>query len=186
VEYEIYGFEYDDFFTPVKVDTIHYFLKEVIDSTFYDAELRPSFKILRYQRAANDTAVYQLSDVWYATKSAQRLEVVEENLRLIKLIFPVRFGAFWNGNALNTEPEQTYRLGYVNKPEMLSGMNFSSVVQVVQAYEENLIEKQFQEERYAKGVGLIYKKVLDVKTEVSGEVRSGIDVSWKAIAYGVE
>jgi hypothetical protein len=185
VEYEIEAFYYDDFFTPVKIDTLHFFCREVLDSSFLDAAQRKSFKVLRYTKEEVDDT-YALSDVWYATRTNDRLEIVEENVRFIKLTFPLRFGNVWDGNALNTSPKENYQVGYIGKPEVLNGMPYKEVVQVVHFYEENLIEKRFQEERFAKGIGMIYKKSLDVRTEVGGGIQSGFDISWKAINYGKE
>jgi len=41
-----------------------------------------------------------LKNVWYSVKTDKNVERVEENIRYIKLIFPIRNNAKWDGNAL--------------------------------------------------------------------------------------
>jgi len=98
VVYQVDSISYDDFFTPVKIDTAHFQLKEVIESVFTDNEGRASERIERYVRYA-DTLPWSLRDVWYQTRSTTKAEKVEENVRFIKLTFPTQNNQKWNGNA---------------------------------------------------------------------------------------
>lgn len=184
VEYEVEEVKYDDFFEPVKIDTFRYQLKEVLDSAFEDNSNRPSNRISRY-RKDHDTLSWVLTDVWYSTKTEQRLEVIEENQRYIKLAFPLRLYKRWDGNAFNAEEEQSYFLEELGKTEQINGLSMDAVLKVVKQDEKNLIEIKYAEERYARGIGLVYRQETDLNTEISGEISSGRTFTMKIASHGM-
>lgn len=53
VVHQVDSISYNDFFTPVKIDTAHFQLKEVIESVFTDNEGHESERIERYVRYAD-------------------------------------------------------------------------------------------------------------------------------------
>ena len=97
VIYQVDSISYNDFFNPVKIDTTHFQLKELVQSHFTDNEGRESDRLERYVRK-NDSLPWVLRDVWYQTRTSTKAEKVEENVRFVKLIFPVEVNQKWNGN----------------------------------------------------------------------------------------
>ena len=104
----------------------------------------------------------------------------EDNLKFIKLIFPVKNGSYWDGNELfdsdNTiiyiagEPIKMYDLWNYRYAEIdgqftVNGVLYDDVVTVLQTDTENSIEKRYSEEKFAKGKGLIYKKMTILNTQ---------------------
>ncbi|MFN5324001.1 MAG: hypothetical protein ACK5C5_03705 [Bacteroidota bacterium] len=143
-------------------DTIHYQLREVVESEFSDLEGRPSLRIERYVR--EDTAsAWFIQDVWSSTLLGDRFEKNEENTVYIKLRFPIKDGLEWNGNLLNQFPAQTYRFTSINIPTVVSGLTFDSTLTVLQNDYEDLLEKKYEVEQYAAGVGLVYKEQIHIE-----------------------
>lgn len=138
---------------PINVyDTQRYYLKEKIESTYYDETGNTVFRIERYQR--NDTtSAWEIKDVWMAQYFKNQAHKVEENVRFVKLIFPNVKNAKWDGNAFNTNDKQIYYIENVD----VSWKNFNLTCLVIQQNKESLIDKYYQTERYAKNIGLIEK-----------------------------
>ena len=84
---------------------------------------------------------------------------VEENIRYVKLVFPLKINLKWNGNAYNTNETQLY---YIKELDSRWN-NFEKTCLVIQKEKESLVDKYYQTERYAKNVGLIEK--IDIKIE---------------------
>jgi hypothetical protein len=181
IEYEIDSIVYNDFTN--SIDTTHYYLKEVIESEFNDAAERPSFRIERYKRkTTNDN--WEVSDVWFGVKNNASLEKIEENQRIVKLIFPVKNGSRWDGNKYNTLGKQDFEYQNKDLPLTFGNLNFDSTVVIKQFENINLIEKKEFKEIYARNTGMIYKEMIEIKTEVNGTIKSGYRYYQTIIAYG--
>lgn len=181
IEYEVDSISYNDFTN--SIDTAHYFLKEVIESEFNNSAEMPSFRIERYKRNTTSDD-WEISDVWFVIKNNTSIIRVEENIRYVKMIFPVKNGSRWNGNNYNSFEEQNYE--FTNKDEFfkVGQLNFDSTVTIKQFENINLIEKQEFREIYARNIGLIYKEMIDIKTEVNGTIKSGYRYYQKIKSYG--
>lgn len=168
--YEVEDIVYDDF--NQTIDTNTYEIMEVFSRKLLDLEGNKSFELKRYKRL-NESFSWQLLDVWQTTPLATRVEQVEENLRLIKLIFPVAVGADWDGNAFNSLNEEEFEVVSYNADTAIKELNGLSVVRVNHYNEANIIEEKASYERYAKGVGMVNKffKYLDLQKD-SGLIRT--------------
>ncbi|MCX7696598.1 MAG: hypothetical protein N2Z72_02760 [Bacteroidales bacterium] len=184
VIYEVDSIFYDDF-TGIS-DTFHFLLKEVFESEFIDEEGRRNLRLERYVKW-NDSSDWVLRDVWYVHKNSMHVEKIEENIRFIRLIFPVRENESWDGNAMNSMNEQKYYYKNVDKFYAIdSVLSFDSTVVVVQNKIQNLLEEKDQFEVYARGVGLIYKNYKDVGKELTtGQIKKGLHYSWKIIQWKI-
>jgi hypothetical protein len=94
------------------------------------------------------------------------LDKNEDDLHFIKLVFPIIEGKTWSGNkqiAAIDENEYlkdwVYVYQNVDKPFTIGAETFDSTLLVLQVDDENLIEKKYAYERYAKGVGMIAKEI---------------------------
>ena len=166
VTYSVDSFYYSATNYPtISIDTIHYEIKELIDTSFIDNEGRTSYRIERYRRA-NSTDNWALDRIWSANNNNIILDKNEDDLHYIKLVFPVSEGKTWNGNGMIVAQDEneylkdwTYKYVDVNTPFVIGAETFDSTLTVMQIDDENLIEKKFAYERYAKGIGMIYKEI---------------------------
>jgi len=181
VVYDVDSFFYDDFDN--SIDSSFFQIKEVVDSKFTDLEGDEAFKIIRY-RKISDTTGWVLTDVWSSKLITTNFQKVEENVRLLKLIFPIRGNATWNGNALNNDGEMTYEYTAIDQSETIGGNVLSNVLTVLQFEEINLIEEKVFEEKYAKGLGMVYKRSLNrTRKSLSGHWL-GFDVTMTLSSFG--
>lgn len=173
-------------------DTAHYFLKEVVDSTFLDAEGETGYRIVRYKRDSTNQE-WILTDIWSAKLSPNNAERIEENLRYVKLAFPISRFSNWDGNALNNLDEWRFSYDSLYIPRQYGDLNFQETVTVDERFFLTEVNDEFAYEVYAKDVGLIFRhhKVLFTRpsylnNRVAQNIISGYEYKWEVIAYGME
>ncbi len=184
-DYRIYDVDstfYDDFLDSTFNTTFQ--LKEIYDSYFTDSQGRKCIRIERWVKMT-DTTDWYLRDVWYSCINNFRAEKFEENVRLVKLAFPISNSTEWDGNAFNDLDAQIYEYENIDENYFAGGQLFDSTVTVIQDFAFNLIEEKDQFEVYSREIGLIYKRFKDIgKDFVTGNVVSGVDFTYELTEYG--
>lgn len=196
--YDVDSTYYDDF----SHDTLNYKfrIKEKFEENYIDNQGRNAIKIIRYIKKYNpfvsyDNIAWTIKDVWSCIKTKTTYEVVEENVRLIKLIFPVKVDDYWNGNAQNTIGEWNYKYKYIDNSETINGSFFEKVLFVEQKDDKlkNVIHRQYYIEKYAKNIGLIYREIKDLYSNtvllnvpVEQRIEKGIIYKQTYITHGIE
>tara|TARA_Y100000389_G_scaffold199787_1_gene238850 strand:- start:72 stop:734 length:663 start_codon:yes stop_codon:yes gene_type:complete len=142
-------------------DTVSYYLKEVISEKFLNLEGDSAYRIERFWKT-DSMDNYEIKDIWVANKSLNFAQLVEENIRFTKLIFPFDVNVVWDGNAFNNQQSQEYRIESINIPYNVNGLSFDSSITVIQNYKSNLLEYENSKEIYVIGVGLVYKEDIEV------------------------
>ncbi len=163
-----------------KDTTVKYQAKDVVDAAITDNSGRPSWRIIRYLNDTTASGTWKPDITYLVTASANTLEVVENNLRFIKLKSPFSEGYTWKGNSYintqspgnpNTDPNYYYLENWdytyanVDQPYPAFSTSVENTVTVNQRDEilgtpdnvDAYSERNFSQEVYAKGVGLIYK-----------------------------
>ncbi|MBC7937884.1 MAG: hypothetical protein H7Y86_21260 [Rhizobacter sp.] len=162
------------------LETRTYEVKYLVDAAINDINNRPSFRIVRYIKKPGN--VWQGDATFLATPTSQGLEFVENNLRYIKLRLPIRDGYTWLGNSyidtysLNSEvkylADWDYMYDSVGVAATVGDYNLDDVIKVEQRDEIigdptdplNLYyETNYGMEKYARGVGLVYRKFLHIE-----------------------
>lgn len=178
VEYEVDSIRYSFLNPGVQIDTIHYYIKEVVGDTFTDDIGQLNYRIWRYRKDSAN-APWHVDRAWSLLTTTTNLQKNEDGLRYIKLTFPPRPNKSWNGNlyidALYDDPLSPsgfeYLLGWeyeytaVDQGTTINGFVFDSTLTVLQADDENLLEKTYSVEVYAKGVGLVSKELMFLTTQ---------------------
>ena len=159
-----------------------YQVMEQIDSSYLDGEGDQAWRISRYYRTDSASA-WSFTSVWSAKRLNNSAQKVEENIRYIKLSFPVKLNKSWNGNLYNFFPEEDYTYTEVNEPLSLSNLEFDSSLTVVQLEDFNLIHRIFKQEKYATGVGLIYSERDSLNINALGNITNGFEFRQQVIGY---
>jgi hypothetical protein len=154
---------------------VTYQVKYLTDSLITDNLGRPSYRIFRYIRK-NDAQPWVPDASFLATNTNNQFEFVENNLRYIKLQLPIADYTNWKGNRYIDTYSANSLLRYldnwdytyvnVNQPDSIGNMNFDSTITINQRDEiigipgeaSSYSEINFGQEKYAKGVGMIYRK----------------------------
>lgn len=179
----IHGFDDDNTNNPDSlIDTFHYEVKEVIDSSFIDGEGELAWRISRYYRDSA-SADWTFTSLWTAKRTNQSAQKVEENIRYVKLSFPVKLNKTWNGNLFNYFPQEDYTIEDANIPLTIGGFNFDSSVTVLQLEDYNLIHRLFKQEKYVYGVGLAYRQRDSLNINALGSITNGIEFRQSLIDY---
>lgn len=182
--YECDSIIYDDF--NQSIDTNSFLIKEYFQSTFVDNSGRNAIRVERWKKPA-DTLNWFLKDVWSLVKTNVQVEKVEEDVRFIKLVFPVRSALQWNSNALNSLDSRTVAYSKVHEVFSTDSMQFDSTITVENIDPTNLVSEYRNTEVFAKNVGMIYKKFVDVKYIVpTNQIKSGVVFTMKATEIGTE
>ena len=142
-------------------DTVTYYLKEVISEKFLNLEGDSAYRIERFWKT-DSIDNYEIKDIWVANKSLNFAQLIEENIRFTKLIFPFDVNVVWDGNVFNNQQSQEYRIESINTPYNVNGLSFDSSITVIQNYKSNLLEYENSKEIYVIGVGLVYKEDIEV------------------------
>jgi len=177
----------DIVFTSIGTDTANYFLKEIITEDFFDDEGNLVQRLERY-KADSLNGDFTISDAWVIAKSQTNAVKTEENIKYIKLQFPVKEFSFWNGNAYNTEDELSYSYDSLFTPREFNQLQFDSTIKVNQLDNFNAVEYQMWNEIYAANVGMIYKEYIDLSINQFNvnDINEGRKLFMTVVEYGKE
>lgn len=155
--------------------TISYLAKEVVEDSISDNLGRPSFRVTRYLSDTNGISEWTPSIAFMVTPLSGSVEVVENNLRIIKMVTPVQDYISWLGNSyLDTKNDSAltfmdgWNYTYMNEGlpyDVLAG-TIPQTVTVNEADESfvtpdnSYIQTVYSQEIYGKGIGPIYKKFI--------------------------
>lgn len=164
-------------------DTNVYYLMEKCGGVFVDNVGDTMRKIERYVRnSLSDNWLQSNTHVAYVKNNEAIL--VDENVRYLKLQFPLELGKTWNANKYNhIDTVQTLLSKVVQlNVSVAEPMAFDSVVVVERINESNIVSKKLQQEVYATNVGLVQRQIIDV---YSGEFDANVPIEHR-ITKGTE
>ncbi len=157
-------------------DTLTSQIKEIIAEKIIN-DTDTLYRLVREWRRSKDNE-WVSNTVWWVTNDNNRLIQAEENLKFIKLTFPVKEKTDWDGNAFFDDKtklivgeesmeffkEWNYQIESI-QPETINGENFAEVVTVQEANFETAIELRQSTAQYARGIGLVARsqKILDTQ-----------------------
>ena len=163
--------------------TYRYQVKETIDSSFVDGEGETAFRIRREWRD-HDTLPWDFQSIWTGKRNANSAQKVEDNIRFVKLSFPVTSHQTWNGNALNALPAEDYSFSNVHAPLSAGPFVFDSTVTVTQYELISLINRIVRKEQYALHVGLVWRQRDSLNVNSLGETVNGLELLQVINSYG--
>ncbi|MEO6188069.1 MAG: hypothetical protein ABIO82_06955, partial [Ginsengibacter sp.] len=137
------------------------------------------YRILRFIRE-DASQQWTPNNTFMVVPTTNSVEVIENNMRYLKLELPVKQDFSWKGNSfIDTYSNYTdvkyledwdYIYDSVGIPLTLNSLSFDSTIKVMQRDEflgqdpsisgTQYAEKNYALEKYAKGVGLIYREFL--------------------------
>lgn len=145
-------------------DTVIYQLKEVVaDSSIVGDET--SYRLDRFRRA-NQTEPWVIDSVWSARLNTYQAIVVEHNVPIIKLSFPLVEDKRWDGNAMNSIDFDEFKIKNLGMPYQTNGIDYPNTLQM---FKEDLrdprgiTQDDYHVEVFSAGLGLIYRLDEDLK-----------------------
>ena len=197
VVYDVDSTLWDDF---LKVKTLHHYqMRYLCVDTFRDNQFRVSYRMDVAIRL-NNTLPWKEHHVFYVTETSTHLEYVEDNLRFIKLVFPISNNITWDGNSMIPTSDQDYTyfqgwlykyanrgLGYNNGSTYYD--NAVTVTQIDDAlsdpelHPDTYAYKTFSEEVYGFDIGMIYREMTHWTYQPTIGYRSGYSVIMRAVDH---
>lgn len=183
ITYRVDSLVFPDFGRSIEIHK--YQQKHVIDAQFTDNLGRPSFRVFRYISDSTGTQPWKSNGSYFITLLDDQMEIIEDNLRFIKLHVPFNIGFSWKGNAhLPQDPYYTLFGPFGNDDDMDDwqftydsfepSFNFQNQdytnVWTVDAVDEldnvPIADPNFYAfrnrslEKYSKGIGLVYRELV--------------------------
>lgn len=158
--------------------------KQEVAAQLTDNPGQISYRINRYLRDSAGTGQWRVAGSYLITPSEKTVEVVENNLRTVRLALPVKQDFAWRGNQyLPFAPysafydfrsdtnfdlsDWDYYYETVSETLVLNGQTINDIVTVKHIDEETtsngdifLTGKTYSEDKYAKGIGLVYQELV--------------------------
>ena len=182
-------------------------VKEEIVKMDTDLSNRPRYHVHHYEKSEFTETWSGISPrTWYTIKTDLQVERVEENLRFIKMTFPISAETNWYGNhQIDTNEERwrhyadwEYKYEDIGDAYTLSnGNSFDNTVTVTIFESQSLINathKRFIKEVYAKDVGLVFREITNLRLSASelpsldefpwpDRANDGTIVKWELLEY---
>lgn len=169
-EYEVYEIRY----LAVDIsDTLSYQLREEVRESFNNEGSQAN--IIHRLIRENASQEWELDSVWSARVETDRAISVENNVPIVKIVFPSIRERTWNGNLFNTRSEDEFRVIEFDPtqednntsfqvPIPGRAISFSEVLVIEQNEEEdNITFRDNRLEVYKDSVGLVFKQYDVVK-----------------------
>lgn len=175
--YIIYRMDSLKFINVGSEDTvISYLAKEVVEDSISDNLGQPSYRVVRYLSDTTGSSGWTPSIAYMVTPFKGSVEVVENNLRIIKMVTPVQDWISWLGNIYLDTKSDTSAIAYMDgwnytyantgQPfDVLAGtipvtVTVNEADAVTGSPNGSFTQTIFSQEVYGKNIGPIYKKFL--------------------------
>jgi len=157
------------------IETHSYQVKYETDALITDNLGRPAYRIIRYIRNT-PTGPWLSDNTFMAVNTTNSLEFIENNLRFLKLKLPIRDNYSWKGNtyidtySLNSDvkylDDWDYMYDSVGVQQKVGTLTLDNCLVVNQRDEvvgnpldpNSYSEINIGQEKYAAGIGLVYRK----------------------------
>lgn len=176
-KYITYNLDSTVFVNLGRLKEVHnYQVKYVVDAQITDNLGRPAYRIFRYIRKTSANP-WVTDNTFTAVNTGSTYEFIENNQRYVKLALPIKDSFSWKGNTfIDTESLNSpfrylsgwnYTYANIAQSLTLGTKTFSNTITIKQADEvagdpspnpTNFSEVTFGQEKYAKGIGLVYRK----------------------------
>lgn len=164
--------------------------EQIVDSTLLiDGQVQYE---VRRERRQDENSTWEIDSVWTARVSTNRAILIENNVPLVKLVFPIENQLTWDGNAYNTREFDEYRYDRTLADTVLHDQSYENLWTVVQSdFGTDILGRNDRYEVYAPNVGLIIKKSIiwnfcqsDCSSE--NQIVAGRELLQSIISYGKE
>ena len=154
-------------------DSSSTFVRELVSDTLRDQNGQLQYLIERSERKSpNDP--WQLRHIGAALRNSSQAIRIENNLRFLKLIFPMDRRSEWDGHIWIDENREIeiagermrpfanwlYEVDSIDIQASVGPFLFDSTLVVTEVDENNIIERRLSRLRYAKNVGLVWREQL--------------------------
>ncbi len=174
------------------ISTAEYLVKEVAEDSITYADGSTRIVLGRYSADLNATK-WQKDSLWAVLKDASKIVVSESNVDFIKMVFPMKENITWDGNAVNGNESESYRIEGIGKSYEYDTLSFTNTLTVVQADlldPAKITSDDYRVEVFAADIGLIHKVNIRINycstCVENGKIDDGFIFEQKLIEIGKE
>lgn len=162
--------------------TNRYQVRHVVEGPATDNLNRPTWRINTYLNDSTASGPWVLNGFYMITPLEKRAEVIENNLRFIKLQLPVRENFTWRGNSFlpdrpysdvfatsidenmdlwdytYTGINQSERIGSADLPDVTTILHIDESRNVPMVTDTIYASREYSLEKYAKNIGMVYRE----------------------------
>ena len=172
-------------------DTTLFYLREVLIDSFSTGD---RLTYLLQREIASDTSFdWQIDSLWLVRQEENRIVLIQNNIPLVILSFPVEAGRVWDGNLFNNTDRKDFSYDETDFDELLVNETLTGKIDLIKVIisdiPRNIVNQNEQWEVYGKEIGLIEKKSIilnlcTVECDSSGQIESGRFPSQQLIDNG--
>jgi hypothetical protein len=167
-------------------DTTAYQMQAIFGDTIHDLLDSVNFRIF-YSTRANSSSAWGSQYGTYGLRTLTNLQVIENDLRFIKLTFPPQLNGTWNGNLyIGTDPNDpsdpynifagwNYYYENCDTTITIGPQTYNNCIIVSEVNNVNVISKTVRTEIYAPAVGMIYQEWIAINNQNSNNIMLGWD-----------
>ena len=156
-----------------KTDTITFWIKETIESLFLDQENDTAYRI-QIDHSIDNGESWEFHHYAVLKEDDFGIERTDFDVKKVKLSFPVQNNKRWDINMFNNQDAQYGYYIRIDEPFYTDNSVFDKTVTIKIADRQDIIFTQFEEEIYARGIGLIQRQFKDIETQ-PGKYKDGIE-----------
>ena len=163
------------------------FIKEELIEVISDSEDSRKYKLQRSYRK-DSLSQWWIKSIWTTQGDDRRAIRSEGNLSFVKLVFPAIDGTKWDGHIFFDDEKEfpvaaenltiykdwEYKMKDVGT-KTVGNILYAEVIDVLHIDQVSFISKRFSTETYAKGVGLIERKMEIFDTQNGNESLAWVD-----------
>ena len=168
--FEVTELKHDAFLE--QTDTFQFFIKETIEDTAFNNGGQVSYRV-KVEKSEDDTT-YTFEKYVILERDPSSAQRVEDDIRNIKLSFPLRERKTWDANELNIYDYQSARTLLIREPSTVGTTTFAETVTVDFGFDVDLFFTNIEEEVYAKDIGLVKRIFKEIETQ-PGKYKDGIE-----------
>jgi hypothetical protein len=172
----------------VTLDSSRIFVKELTADSLRDNQGNLVYTIERYERASeNEPWAYKYTGT--ASRNKSQATQTEENLRFLKLVFPMNLRSKWDGNIWIDENREieiageqirpftnwAYEVDSIDVQAIVGQFVLDSTLLVTEADDSNVIERRLSKVRYAKHIGLAWREQWILDSQYCNQVPTPAD-----------
>ena len=185
-KYIIYRIDSTVFTNFGRTTEIHsYQVKHAVEAELTDNLGRPAFRVYYYLRDSAGTQPWTPIGSYFITPLSDRIEVIQDNLRVIKMHLPIKNGYSWKGNTFlpadpygslysfsnddNMADWDFYFDGEAESTITLLGQTYNDVYTITEDDEsynvpitdpKSYAARSYSVGKYAKNIGLVYREFI--------------------------
>ena len=169
-------------------DSSRTLVKEQIGDTLRDQTGQLLYTVERYERP-DQSVPWSLKKIGTAGRTETQAFRTEDNLRFLKMVFPMDRRSEWDGNVWIDDSREIeiagerirpfsnwyYEVDSIDVPAVVNGFAFDSTLLITEADDNNIIERRLSRVRYAKHVGLVWREQWILDSQYCNQVPPPVD-----------